>query len=253
MAKTGEVRIGVYVPGGAQLLDLSPIDLLAMLSPKYLAACMLPAPLVSLGLPSQIHYIGLPETGTHMELTASAFLKVTKTTKDIEVQPGQLDIILVPGADPSTVFGEEALEFLRAHATWRSEDGEGIDILSVCTAAYLLGQSGILDGKVASGPRALVPALRKKFPGTNWDDSKRWVKDGHIWTSGGITNGQEMVAAYIREKFPGPAAEAALEMAGVGDKGIDYERSKSGDTLWWLWQILKAVIVGNSSVKKKGM
>ncbi|KAH9221466.1 PfpI endopeptidase-like protein [Leptodontidium sp. 2 PMI_412] len=251
MASVGQLRIGVFVPGGAQLLDLSPIDLFAMLSPEYLAACMLPAPLVALGLPSMIHYIGLPENGTHLELTASALLKVSKTTHDAEVQPGMLDVILVPGPDPSSVFGGDALDFLRTHAAWKGDSGEGVDILCICTGAYILGQSGILKGKNASGPRALVPALGKKFPDVNWVDDKRWVKDGHIWTSGGITNGQEMVAAYIREKFPGPAAEAALEMAGVGDKGIEYNRSKSGDTLWWLWQILKAITVGNKTVKRR--
>lgn len=60
-----------------------------------------------------------------------------------------------------------------------------------------------------------------------------------------------MVAAFIRENFPGLAAEAALEMAGIGDKGIEYSRSKSGNTLWWLWQILRAVTAGNSRAKRK--
>jgi hypothetical protein len=67
---------------------------------------------------------------------------------------------------------------------------------------------------------------------------------------GGITNGHEMVAAYIRENFPGPAAEAALAMADVGDKGSEYTNSRSGETFWWLWQILKAMTVGNGKSKK---
>jgi len=67
---------------------------------------------------------------------------------------------------------------------------------------------------------------------------------------GGITNGQEMVAAYIRENLPGPASEAALAMADVGGKGIDYTTSKPKETLWWLWQILKALTVGNGKQKK---
>ncbi|PVH88340.1 PfpI endopeptidase-like protein [Cadophora sp. DSE1049] len=251
MVNNGELRIGVFVPVGAQLLDLSPIDLFAMLSSEYLTACTLPAPLVMLGTPSTIHYIALPETGTHVELTASAFLKVSKTIKDAEVQPGLLDIILVPGPDPASIFGKDILEFVRAHAAWRGKDGECVYVLCICTGIYMLGQSGILKGKSASGPRALVPALKKKFPEVKWVDDKRWVTDGNIWTSGGITNGQEMVAAFIREKMPGPAAEAVLEMAGVGDKGIDYTRSNSGDTIWWLWQILKAVLVGNKGLRKK--
>jgi hypothetical protein len=59
-----------------------------------------------------------------------------------------------------------------------------------------------------------------------------------------------MVAAYIREKFPGPAAEAAVNMADVGEKGIEYSKSKPRETLWWLWQILKSLTVGNGKPKK---
>lgn len=184
MAKPRNLRIGVFVPEGAQLLDLSPIDLFGMLDPKYLAVCGLPAPLVALGVPTTIEYIALPKTGSHMELTASAFLRVSKTTKDSDVQPGQLDIILIPGPDPQATFDEEALDFLRAHAAWRGKDGSVVDFLSVCTGAFLLGASGVLDGKNASGPRALVSTLRKRFPEVKWFDDKRWVKDGNIWSSG---------------------------------------------------------------------
>ena len=62
-----------------------------------------------------------------------------------------------------------------------------------------------------------------------------------------------MVAAYLREHVAGPAAEAVIEMSGVGDKGMEYTKSKTGDTLWWLWQILKAITVGNKKVRPKHM
>lgn len=68
--------------------------------------------------------------------------------------------------------------------------------------------------------------------------------------TGGITNGQEMVAEYIRETFPGPASEAALAMADVGQKGIDYTNGKWRENLWFLWQILKALTLGNGKPKK---
>jgi hypothetical protein len=111
------LRIGVFIPGGAQLLDMSPVDLFGMLSPDYLRACQLPGPLVALGLPSTIHYIAMPDTGTHIELTANAFLRASKTIKDPDVQPGMLDIVLIPGPDPSKIFEEEVLQFVRAHAS----------------------------------------------------------------------------------------------------------------------------------------
>lgn len=184
MAPQKSLRIGVFIPSGAQLLDLSPIDLFGMLQPVYLAACKLPSPLIALGVPSTIEYISLPSNGAHVQLTASASLRISKTTKDAEVQAGQLDIILVPGPDPSTIFEEEPLAFLKAHAGWKGENGERTDILSVCTGCILLAQSGILKGRSASGPRALVPVLRKEFSDTKWVDDKRWVVDGNIWSSG---------------------------------------------------------------------
>lgn len=166
MEASKAISIGVFVPAGAQLLDLSPIDLFGMLSPEYLRACQLPAPLVKLGTPSAIHYISMPETGTHVEMTANAFLRISKRTEDKEVQPGMLDILLIPGPDPSTIFDARVLDFVRSHATWRGPNGKSTDILSVCTGCIILGQSGILERKKASGPRGLMPKLRKDFPDT---------------------------------------------------------------------------------------
>jgi hypothetical protein len=59
-----------------------------------------------------------------------------------------------------------------------------------------------------------------------------------------------MIAEYIRENFPGSASEAALAMADVGQRGIEYTNNKSTDTLWWVFQILKALTVGNGKEKR---
>ena len=60
-----------------------------------------------------------------------------------------------------------------------------------------------------------------------------------------------MVAAYLREKFPGPVTEVVISMADVGEKGIEYTKGTSRETLWWLWQILKAMTVGNGNGKQQ--
>lgn len=59
-----------------------------------------------------------------------------------------------------------------------------------------------------------------------------------------------MVAAYIRQKFPGPAAEAVIAMADVGEKGVFYSTGNAKETLWWLWQILKALGLGIGKDKR---
>lgn len=59
-----------------------------------------------------------------------------------------------------------------------------------------------------------------------------------------------MVAAYLREKLPGPATEAVIALAEVGDKGIDYNTGKTKETAWWLWLILKSAVLGVGKSKK---
>jgi hypothetical protein len=51
-----------------------------------------------------------------------------------------------------------------------------------------------------------------------------------------------MLAAYLREKFPGPATEAVIAMADVGEKKIDYNTGKTKENLWWFGLILRAVM-----------
>lgn len=85
----------------------------------------------------------------------------------------------MPGPAPDQVFGEEELAFVRGHAACKETD-----VLSVCTGCFLLAESGILKGRKASGPRGLLGVLRKRFPETEWDEGRRWVCDGNVWSSG---------------------------------------------------------------------
>lgn len=185
--KSKTLRIGVLILPPSQLLDVSPIDLFGMLTREYLEACRLPAPLLALGIPVEIHYISAtaipqPESTASLEVTlaectANAALRVTATIHDTALAPGKLDIILIPGPDPSLDPPQGMGKFIRNHFD------TGCVIMSVCTGIFPLAASGVLKGKKATGPRALLSGLRKKYPETVWSD-KRWCKDGNIWSSG---------------------------------------------------------------------
>lgn len=57
--------------------------------------------------------------------------------------------------------------------------------MSVCTGIFVLASSGVLEGKEATGPRALVGELRGKWPGVRWVE-RRWCRGGggRVWSSG---------------------------------------------------------------------
>ena len=89
-----------------------------------------------------------------------------------------LDVLMIPGPDPWAYEPTEAINrFIRGHFE------SGTDVLTVCTGVYVAGPTGILKGKRATGPRELVPELKRKFPEALWED-KRWVSDGNLWNSG---------------------------------------------------------------------
>ncbi|OCK83174.1 class I glutamine amidotransferase-like protein [Lepidopterella palustris CBS 459.81] len=240
---TKTLHIGVLILPPIQLLDASPIDLFSMLTPSYLTACQLPAAIISLGVPITITYIAPSGANTIALCTANAGLQINAGLSDPTVAPGVLDILLIPGPDPAAVPEEAELEFVRKHVR------AGVELMTVCTGVFVAGYAGVLDGKRATGPRAIIPAhLKKKFPKVKWEE-KRWVVDGKVWTSAGITNGQDMVAAYIRQRWPGPLAEVVCAMADVGQRGVEYENLAMSENAWWVWQIFRAWVRGSGKAK----
>lgn len=240
------IRIGVFIPTECQLLDMACVDILGTMSHEYLSLLgdIAPAPIVQLAPSVKISYISTVQPGQLIGLTSFAKLTCTHHYSDPAVRPGQLDVVLVPGPDPSSNWDEikGATDWLAAHAA-RPET----DILSVCTGIYLCGAAGLLKGKKACGPRGLQGDLAKKFEGAEWVGEKmRWVKDGNLWSSGGVTNGNDLVAAYARlsGRFPGPVAEVALVMTDTGDRPQLYDTGKAAFTLGIVWQILKAAVMG---------
>lgn len=173
------LRIGVVMTDSVQLLDLAAVDLFFMATPEYLEVCGLPKPVTTLGKPCEIYYIGKHNSGSYQDCTSQLSVRITHTIADQAVAPGNLDLLYIPGPDPNAVPPKEVSEFIQTH------NSHGTTIISICTGIYVCGYSGVLKGKNVTGPRALVPALKKKFPdAARWDDSIRFVHDGNLWTSG---------------------------------------------------------------------
>ncbi|KAK5627173.1 hypothetical protein RRF57_002888 [Xylaria bambusicola] len=184
MSKSSPVKIGVFVPGECQLLDLACVDVFCMMSKEYLSVLpMLPKHITDIAPSVEIFYITSPEAKTKAEtilLTANLNIRATHDITDAEVQPGKLDVVLVPGPDPSASWEKPIIDFLQAHSRC-----ETTDVLSVCTGIFLCGAAGLLDGRTACGPRGLQDVIQKKHPTVKLVGEKyRWIQDGNFWSSG---------------------------------------------------------------------
>ncbi|MBY0432489.1 MAG: DJ-1/PfpI family protein [Cyclobacteriaceae bacterium] len=88
--------------------------------------------------------------------------------------------------------------------------GTSEKILSVCTGALILAKAGLLDNLEATTHFMAIDALREAAPRTKISPEKRYVDNGDIILSAGVSAGIDM-AFYVVEKLQGK--EVALESA----------------------------------------
>lgn len=103
----------------------------------------------------------------------------------------QLAVILVPGGLGSreAMANSRMLEFVRSAALTCEY------VTSVCTGALVLHQAGFLSGKRATTHWGAIGALRA-LGGVEVVDNERYVRDGNIITSAGVSAGIDM-ALYL--------------------------------------------------------
>ncbi|EDY80412.1 DJ-1/PfpI family [Verrucomicrobiia bacterium DG1235] len=74
-------------------------------------------------------------------------------------------------------------------------------MVCICTGAFLLAETGLLEGRKVTTHWRFAEALKRKQPGLKVEFDRIYLKDGSFWTSAGITAGIDLSLALIREDF----------------------------------------------------
>lgn len=94
------------------------------------------------------------------------------------------DIIIIPGGDTQRPMGDPQV------IAWIKSAGKDAEyILTVCTGALLLAKAGFLDGKTATTHYCCQDMLANEFPNVKVVKGKRWIDNGTIITTEGISAG----------------------------------------------------------------
>lgn len=116
------------------------------------------------------------------------------------------DILLVPGG-----FGTRREMHNATIINWIQAQFPKVELmLSVCTGALMLGKAGLLDGLSATTHFRAEDELREAAPNTTLCMRERYVDNGKVITSAGISAGIDM-ALYTVGRLLG--AEVAAETA----------------------------------------
>ncbi|MDN4481874.1 AraC family transcriptional regulator, partial [Demequina muriae] len=72
-------------------------------------------------------------------------------------------------------------------------------VVSVCTGAYILAATGLLDGRAVTTHWQFADDLTRRHPALRVDPDRLFIRDGSFATSGGLTAGMDLALALVEE------------------------------------------------------
>ncbi len=108
------------------------------------------------------------------------------------------DLIIIPSLNHNY---EKAVKGNKRLIEWIEERyRSGAEIASICTGAFMLAASGLLDGKTCSTHWAVASGFRTMFPKVNLQTDKLITDENGIYTNGGAYSFLNLVI-YLVEKY----------------------------------------------------
>ncbi|KAL1799607.1 hypothetical protein ACET3X_003644 [Alternaria dauci] len=188
-------KIGVVIFPGFQLLDWAgPLDAFNILSSSHtLTLCTIAYTLDP-----------VPTQNSMQDQQGSLFSQSAVPTHTFENAPDDLDVLLLPGGlgargPDSDAWMKPQVEYLKRLDL--SGKGSIKWILTVCTGSEILARTGLLDGRRATTNKRAFNVVKAQHPNVEWVAKARWVVDGNIWTSSGISAGMDLAFAWMAEVF----------------------------------------------------
>lgn len=118
----------------------------------------------------------------------------------IKIKEG--DFLFIPGAELSYLQSKQ-FKLNKLLFEWINKcNQQKINICSICSGAFVLAESGILDGKQCTTHWKRTHELQQLYPEINVIENVLFTQDENIYTSAGIASGIDL-ALYILEQMKG--------------------------------------------------
>jgi len=179
-SNSAQLRVAVLIYNGVEMVDMNgPIDVF-------------------------IHSNAY-NNGRYQVYTVAATTDAIRSEDGIVTILPQYDICNCPLPDIIVIPGILNHEVDTAMITWLTEQGKNPEIvfLSVCIGLYTLAKTGLLAGKQATTHYLAINSFHQQYPEVTLVKNVRFVEDGRIVSTGGITSGIDG-ALHLVEKYDGP-------------------------------------------------
>jgi transcriptional regulator GlxA family with amidase domain len=176
----------IIVPDGGMLFEAAGIADILMRANLHLPV----------GVDQQRYRVSLATTQSHQVIHGQSGLNLLADLKLAELDPRVAwDTIMITGRGDSIEEGTMVVDFIKLAAP------QARRVVSVCGAAMLLAESGLLDGRRATTHWHLLDTLQSRYPQIQVEGGPLFIQDGPIWTSGGVSSGFDLTLALVEEDF----------------------------------------------------
>lgn len=191
-------RIGIFIYPGADILDVAgPSEVFAFANlmlllqgvtkePAYIVDILAEQPGVVTTL------MGLQIIATH------GYSNMNDDIDTLIIAGGFIPAGFFPGIDvgnPSTFKNPVLMAWIRTMSTRVRR------LASVCTGAFALAESGILNGRRATTHWDFCQRLMLDYPDIKVEPNQIFIQEGNIFTSGGITSGIDLALTMLEEDW----------------------------------------------------
>ncbi|MEM9649676.1 MAG: helix-turn-helix domain-containing protein [Bacteroidota bacterium] len=158
------------------------------------------------------HYLSLSKT---REEVTCAGVNLGNLDPFASHELGTHDLLFIPGLESHLFLAEGYTNEIAEFLEWlKRQNQNGARICSVCTGAYLVAFSGLLDHKNCTTHWKYLEDFQNRFPSIKLLSDRLIVKDGTLYSSAGVSSGIDLALFIIEELF-GPVFATKIAKAVV--------------------------------------
>jgi transcriptional regulator GlxA family with amidase domain len=109
----------------------------------------------------------------------------------------------------------------------RNRHAAGGTLISLCSGAFILAETGLVDGQAVATHQLCAEALAKRFPQIIVETNRRIIDHGDIITAGGFLSWVD-VGLFLVDRILGPAMRAEMARLVLSDPAAGQARYFTG-------------------------
>jgi putative intracellular protease/amidase/YHS domain-containing protein len=154
--------------------------------------------------------------------TVAETKKPIRTSGGMQIVP---DYTIVDAPAPKVIVIPAQSEPSEAVLDWIRKSTKTTDVtMSVCTGAFVLAKTGLLDGKSATTYHGAFGRFAMTFPKIDLKRGARFVENGNLATAGGLSSGIDLALRVVERYYGRDVAQKAaynMEYQGQGWMNAD--------------------------------